>query len=150
VTEEERDQCIAGYSELELRDGAKDCFEKLRSEGFTVWCFTTGDVTRVRGYFERAGVEMPMENFVSCDSLRISKPALAAYRHVFDVFAADDEKWFSAAHMWDVSAAKKVGFKGAYCTVYGKEPCMEIFDTEMEVVADTLLEIAEKICKTST
>jgi 2-haloacid dehalogenase len=145
ATDEERDQCIQGYSDLELRQGAKECFETLRAGGFTVWCFTTGDVTRVRGYFEKAGVEMPLENFVSCDTRGIAKPALAAYRPVLETFALTDEKWFAAAHMWDVSAAKKVGFKGAYCTVYEKEPCLEIFDTEMDVMADTLIEMAQKI-----
>lgn len=149
ATDEERDQCIQGYSDLELRPDTKKCFDKLRSEGFTVWCFTTGDVARVRGYFEKAGVDMPTENIVSCDTKGVAKPALAAYNLMWDTFSPDDEKWFAAAHMWDVSAAKKVGFKGAYCTVYEKEPCLEIFDTKMDVMADTLIEMAEKIVKAS-
>jgi 2-haloacid dehalogenase len=149
ATDAERDECFAGYSELKLRDGAKECFEKLRADGFTVWCFTTGDIARVRGYFEKAGLGMPLANFVSCDDQKIAKPALAAYRSVLNKFSADDEKWFAAAHMWDVSAAKSVGFKGAYCTVYEKEPCLEIFDTEIDVMADDLVTMAEGICQTS-
>lgn len=145
ATDAERDQCVQGYSELELRSGTRECFAKLRDAGFTVWCLTTGDTRRVRGYFERAGVVMPLENFISCDSVGVAKPALAAYQPALERLALEDVKWFAAAHMWDVSAAVKVGFRGAYCTVYEKESCEEIFDTQMEVVADSLPEMAERI-----
>ncbi|KAJ5891092.1 uncharacterized protein N7473_007320 [Penicillium subrubescens] len=149
ATEAERDQCAQGYSELELRPGTKDCFAKLRDAGFTVWCLTTGDTKRVRGYFERGGVDMPLENFISCDTAGVAKPALAAYRPALAQFKEEDKKWFAAAHMWDVSAAVKVGFRGAYCTVYEKESCAEIFDAELEVIEDTLPAMADKIIAAS-
>ncbi|KAE8352404.1 HAD-like domain-containing protein [Aspergillus coremiiformis] len=149
ATDDERDQCVQGYSELELRPGTRECFAKLRDAGFTVWCLSTGDTGRVRGYFARAGVDMPLENFISCDSTGVAKPALAAYRPALERFGADDVKWFAAAHMWDVSAAVKVGFRGAYCTVYEKEACAEIFDTRLEVLADSLPEMAEGIIAAS-
>lgn len=149
ATESERAKCVQGYSELELRPGTKECFSILRNAGFTVWCLTTGDTKRVRGYFERAGVDMPLEHFISCDTQGIAKPALAAYKPAFSRFAPGDIKWFAAAHMWDVSAAVKVGFRGAYCTIYEQESCAEIFDTQMEVEADTLPDMAEAIVKAS-
>lgn len=149
ATDDERERCIEGYSSLQLWPGCLECFQTLRDAGFTVWCFTTGDITRVRGYFERAGVDMPVENFVTCDTKGVAKPALAAYRSVLQRFEASDEKWFAAAHMWDVSAAVKAGFTGAYCTVYEKEPCLEIFDVDMKVVADTLPAMVEGIVKAS-
>lgn len=149
ATESERDQCAQGYSELELRPGIKECFAKLRNAGFTVWLLTTADISRVRGYFERGGVDMPAENFVSCDSQGVAKPALAAYRPAFAQFAPGDDKWFAAAHMWDVTAAVKVGFRGAYCSIYEKESYMEIFDTELEVVAETLQQMADGIVAAS-
>ncbi|EED23992.1 conserved hypothetical protein [Talaromyces stipitatus ATCC 10500] len=120
ASDAERDQCIEGYSLLRLRQGTQECFDTLKRAGFTVWCLTTGDTQRVRGYFERAGVHLPLENFISCD----------------------------AAHMWDASAAAKAGFRAAYCTVYEKEPCFEIFDTKVEVIADSLPAVAEKIVAT--
>ena len=149
ATELERARCVQGYSELKLRPGTKECFSILRDAGFTVWCLTTGDTKRVHGYFERAGVEMPLENFISCDTQGIAKPALGAYKPTLDRFAHNDIKWFAAAHMWDVSAAVKVGFRGAYCTIYEKESCTEIFDTTMDVTSDTLPEMAERIVKAS-
>ncbi|KAL4780067.1 HAD-like domain-containing protein [Aspergillus varians] len=149
ATDAERDRCIQGYWSLQLRPEIKQCFAKLREGGFTIWCLTTGDTARVRGYFEQGGVEMPLENVISCDNKGIAKPALGAYRPVLEQFASTDVKWFAAAHMWDVSAAVKVGFQGAYCTVYEQDPCLEVFDTKMDVIADSLLEMAEKIVNAS-
>ncbi|EFQ89580.1 hypothetical protein CFE70_003036 [Pyrenophora teres f. teres 0-1] len=145
-TDEERDQCIEGYSALQLRPGCEAAFNILRDNGFTVWCFTTGDVKRVRGYFERAGVHMPMENFISCDGLGVAKPAMAAYQIVYDKLGANDIKWFAAAHMWDATAATKVGFRGAWSSVYELEPCLDIFDhAKLEIVAGSLEDMAQQI-----
>ncbi|KAI1337499.1 putative 2-haloalkanoic acid dehalogenase [Xylariaceae sp. FL0016] len=150
ATDAERDAMVAAYAALRLREGVAEAFAALRAGGFTVWCLTTGDVERVRGYFLRGGVDMPLENFRSCDAQGVAKPALAAYEPLFNSFAEEDEKWFGAAHYWDVSAAKMVGFKGAYCSVYEKEDCKELFDVEMDVMADTLPEMAKKVIAAST
>ncbi|KAG9755120.1 hypothetical protein KCU59_g113, partial [Aureobasidium melanogenum] len=116
--------------------------------GFEVWALSTGDEERVLGYFKKAGVEFPKSNFRSCDAKGVAKPALDAYRPLFESFG-DNEKWFAAAHYWDVSAAKIVGFKGAYCSIFEKEDCKELFDVDMDVMADTLPEMAKKIIETS-
>ena len=73
---------------------------------------------------------------------------MAAYRSVLENFAPEDDKWFAAAHMWDVSAAVRAGFRGAYCTIYEKESCEEIFGAKMKVVADFLPDMAKAIIKT--
>ncbi|CAG7988520.1 unnamed protein product [Penicillium nalgiovense] len=156
ATDEERDICHDAYSKLELRPDCRAMMEKLRNNGFTIWCLTTGDTERVGGYFKRAGFEMPAENLVSCHQymkyesalespLDMVKPSMGSYKPMLNKFAPDDEKWFVAAHMWDVSAAVKAGFRGAYCSIYEKESCIDIFDTKMDVMADTLLEMADKM-----
>lgn len=38
-----------------------------------------------------------------------------------------------------------ISFRGAYCSIYEKESCIEIFDTQMDVMADNLLEVADKM-----
>lgn len=40
-------------------------------------------------------------------------------------------------------------FKGAYCSVYEKEDCKELFDVDMDVMADTLPEMAKKMIEAS-
>lgn len=150
ATDEEREKCIEGYQSLQLRPGCREAFQVLRDNGFTVWCFTTGDVQRVRGYFERTCVDMPLENFISCDAAGVAKPALPAYQALWDQLGASNVKWFAAAHMWDVAAATKVGFRGAWSSVYEKEACLDVFsDAKLEVMAEGLLEMAQQIVEKS-
>lgn len=96
---------------LSLRPGARECVERLRAAGFTVWCFTAGDAARVGGYFARAGVDMPAGNLLSCDAEGVAKPAPRAYEPLLARLTTAEGKrpWFAAAHMWDVSTARTVG-----------------------------------------
>ncbi|CCU74670.1 2-haloalkanoic acid dehalogenase [Blumeria hordei DH14] len=139
---------VSAYASLEVRPGLKKCFEHLRAAGFTVWALTSGDVERVRGYFIRGGVEMPMANFISCDSLSVGKPHPEVYRHALEQIQSSEKPWFAAAHTWDVGAAGRHGFRTAWCSVFEKFPCVDIFG-EMEVNADSLPELAEKVIATS-
>lgn len=109
-TDEEIKRVCDGYLDLELRPDTVICFEKLRAAGFTVRGLTAGGLDRVAGYFKKAGVEMPKEHLMSCDSLGVGKPDLNAYRPTYEALKGSDQLWFAAAHMWDVSAAKQVGY----------------------------------------
>ncbi|KAL4971979.1 FAD dependent oxidoreductase-domain-containing protein [Aspergillus desertorum] len=138
---------MAEYADLKLRPGAKECVRKLRDAGFRVWCFTAGDAKRVSGYFEKEGVEMPADDLISCDSAGVGKPDLEAYRPLLERLEAENGgrvPWFAAGHMWDVSAARRAGFKGAYTSIWEKEPLTELFG-EMDVIDETLPGMAEKI-----
>lgn len=96
------------YMKLKARPGVAECFQILRDNGFTVWALTAGDVERVGGYFTHNGIHMPSENFISCDALQIGKPDPKVYQQVLERLG-DEEKWFAAAHNWDVTAAKLSG-----------------------------------------
>ncbi|KAH7564374.1 haloacid dehalogenase [Bipolaris maydis] len=149
-TDEERDRCVEGYSALKMRPGCHEMFQILRDNGFTIWALTTGDVKRVSGYFERANLHMPLENLVSCDSVGVAKPSLAAYRVMWDRLGENDVKWFAAGHMWDVTAATKVGFRGAFTTVYEKDACLDVFtEAKIEVVEDSMVGLARAIVEKS-
>ncbi|CAI6088002.1 unnamed protein product [Clonostachys chloroleuca] len=143
ATDDDLAYILDQFMQLQARPGVAECFQILRDAGFTCWAFTAGDTSRVRGYFTRNGIDMPLENFISCDSLSIGKPALESYHPLLKQFE-NEEAWFAAAHMWDVSAAKAAGFKGAYCTVWEKEPCTELFGT-MDIMEDSFPEMARKI-----
>lgn len=100
------------YQSLTLRPGAAECVQKLRDAGFTVWAFTAADLVRVGGYFKKAGVEFPAENLLSCDTAGVGKPDLNAYKPLLAQLTSENEgkiPWFAAAHMWDVSSARRAG-----------------------------------------
>lgn len=108
ATDDDLAYVLARFMELDARPGVAECFQILRDAGFTCWAFTAGDAKRVGGYFTRNGIDMPEANFLSCDSLGIGKPAPESYQPLLKQFG-DEEAWFAAAHMWDVSAAKSTG-----------------------------------------
>ncbi|KAL4758879.1 FAD dependent oxidoreductase-domain-containing protein [Aspergillus foveolatus] len=147
ASEADLDYIMAEYAVLKLRPGAKECVQKLRDSGFKVWCFTAGDAKRVSGYFENEGVEMPTADLISCDTAGVGKPDLESYRPLLERLKAEHGgrvPWFAAGHMWDVSAARRAGFKGAYTSIWEKEPLTELFG-EMDVVDETLPGMADKI-----
>ena len=110
AADEDREFVLEAYRRLKPRDGLRECFDKLRAAGFTVWALTSGDTQRVSRYLEMAGVELPPKNFASCDSIGVGKPAPASYRHILEKLPEKDrEAWFAAAHAWDASAA---GYSG--------------------------------------
>jgi len=148
ATDEDAECVLEGWRHLGPRPGLGEAFAKLRAAGFTVWCFTTGDLKRVGGYFKDAGVDMPMENFLSCDTLGVSKPAPEAYAFMLDQFKGQ-EAWFAAAHSWDASAARHCGFKSAYCSAAEKEPCYDVFG-QYDAEGHSLVEMAEAIISKST
>ncbi|CAN9139418.1 unnamed protein product [Alternaria alternata] len=147
ASDEDLKYILEQYKKLEARPGVAECFQMLRDAGFTVWALTAGDVERVGGYFTHNGIPMPKENFVSCDTAKIGKPDPKVYQMMMEKLGSD-EKWFAAAHNWDVAAAKIHGFKAAYCTIWEKIRCDNLFG-EMDVTADSFTEMARGIISAS-
>lgn len=113
ATEEDLDYVLTAWrTGLEPRPGAKECIQKLRDAGFTVYGYTTGDLKRVGAYFNNAGIDMPDGTIISCDSAGIGKPSPEAYRPVLQRLEKEmgTTPWFAAAHMWDVGAARRTGY----------------------------------------
>jgi len=63
--------------------------QTLRDGGFEVWCCSDANPDRVKGYFDRAGVEMPMENILSADMVKAGKPEAAVYKFAREKAGAD-------------------------------------------------------------
>ncbi|KAF2733334.1 DAO-domain-containing protein [Polyplosphaeria fusca] len=144
ASDEDLKYILEQYMKLQARPGIAECFQMLRENGFTVWALTAGDVERVGGYFRHNNIHMPKENFISCDSFKIGKPDPKVYQMMLEKLGKDDEKWFAAAHNWDSAAAKLSGFKAAYCTIWEKVRCDELFGP-CDVTADTFPEMARAI-----
>ena len=146
ASEEDVEYFIEEYKNCEVRPGAKECIDQLKTAGWTVWAFTSGDRERVRGYFSKGEIAIENEHIVTCDDVGVGKPEIKAYERVKEkIGAAQDEMlWFAAAHGWDVSAAGRAGFRTAYCTVLEKEPLEDIFE-KPDITAESLPALAEKV-----
>jgi 2-haloacid dehalogenase len=151
ATEDDAKYFVQEYKNCEARPNAKECVDKLKEAGWTVWAFTSGDRERVTGYLKRGNVNIDSEHIVTCEEIGASKPAIKAYELLREKIGGkeNDDLWFAAAHGWDVSAAGRAGFKTAYCLVLEKEALEDVFG-KMDVVADTLPELAQKLVDTNT
>ncbi|CAN9280592.1 hypothetical protein GT037_004068 [Alternaria burnsii] len=147
ASEEDVKYFMQEYNKCEVRPGAKECVDKIKEDGWTVWAFTSGDRERVLGYFEKGNINIDGDHVVTCDEIGVGKSEVQAYEKLRAKLGVEDtaaELWFAAAHGWDVSAMGRAGFKTAYCLVLEKEPLEDVFG-EMDIVAETLPGLAEKV-----
>jgi 2-haloacid dehalogenase len=139
---------VGEYTRCEVRDGAGECIEQLRTAGWEVYAFTDGQREEVNHYFETGNIDIDDEHVITCADVGVKKPVLSAYEKVKQRIGIKegDEVWFAAAHAWDVSAARRAGFKTAYCLVLEGE-AMESVYGKMDVVAEGLVELVERVLK---
>ncbi|KAK6903882.1 haloacid dehalogenase, type II [Kwoniella mangroviensis CBS 8507] len=127
------------YKKLKPRPGLKEMMQTLREGGFEVWCCSDANVDRVKGYFDHAGVEMPLDHVLSADMVKAGKPEPAVYKFAREKAGSDqpgEVSVFAASHAWDIAAAKSAGFLTAYTTTYELDPCESIFGTADLVTPD--------------
>lgn len=104
---------MRAYRSLSPREGARECVAALEKAGFTVWGLTAGSEAVVKGYLEQGEVGIAEGRLFSCDEGGVGKPDLRAYKPLWERLSGDadvGEVWFAAAHAWDVSAARRVGW----------------------------------------
>ncbi|WWC59404.1 haloacid dehalogenase, type II [Kwoniella dejecticola CBS 10117] len=118
------------YKKLKPRPGLAEMMQTLRDGGFEVWCCSDANVDRVKGYFDKAGVPMPLDHILSADMVKAGKPEPAVYKFAREKAGSDkpgEVSVFAASHAWDIAAAKSAGFSTAYTTTYELDECVDIF-----------------------
>ncbi|KAH8723716.1 HAD-like domain-containing protein [Phaeosphaeriaceae sp. PMI808] len=143
---------MKAFKSMGPRPGLKRAFDGLREAGWDVYGVTNGGTEVSLNYFHAAGIELDAEHLLSCDDIKIAKPNIQVYenanRHLSSrgLGNADGERWFVAAHSWDLTAARKAGFKTAYLDFEEHDPVTEVFG-EFDVYAKSMDELLEKMKK---
>ncbi|CAK4019169.1 haloacid dehalogenase-like hydrolase [Lecanosticta acicola] len=137
------------YRKLGAREGIHDCMTRLRRAGFTIWALTSGDKARVQSYLTTAAIDLPSENFIACETIGATKPQPEVYEYVLRRLPEGTQPWFAACHMWDSAAAKRSGFRSAWCSGWEKDPMSEVFG-DIDIVAHDLPSMADSIILAST
>lgn len=78
---------------------------------------TNGAKKTTEGYVEQAGLKEWVDDVRSCDEVGLAKPFAQVYDKAFEACDLVEEgngtkgarRWFVAAHMWDLAAARKAG-----------------------------------------
>ena len=141
---------MTAVTSLEARPGLKQCFDGLRESGWDVYGVTNGGKQTSLNYYKLANIELDDEHLLSCDDVGAAKPDLRVYinaqRHLNDrgLSAKEEDRWFVAAHAWDLIAAKRVGFKTAYLDFEEHDPVTEVFG-EFDLYAGSMEDLLEKM-----
>jgi len=129
---------------------------------------TNGSKSTTEGYVKSAGLEGLVDDVRSCDEVGLAKPFAGVYEGAMEACEGVEksqggrgkgERWFVAAHMWDVAAARKVGFKTGI--VMAEQPPLgqtqdgknqldswyDLYGGKPDVIGSTLLEVAQEILK---
>jgi FMN phosphatase YigB (HAD superfamily) len=88
-TDDDMEYITSQYLKLKPRPGLAEMMQTLRDGGFEVWCCSDANIERVKGYFDNAGVPMPLENILSADMVKAGKPEPAVYKFAREKAGSD-------------------------------------------------------------
>jgi 2-haloacid dehalogenase len=153
VSDEDVAEIMKAFKSMGPREGLKSCFDGLREVGWDVYAVTNGGVETSLAYYHNANIELDKEHLLSCDDLQVAKPDVKVYERAQEHLTqrglgekGDGERWFVAAHAWDLIAARKAGFKTAYLDFEEHDPVTEVFG-EFDLYASSMGELLEKLKK---
>jgi 2-haloacid dehalogenase len=107
-------------TQLTPQPGLEQCFKILKKDmRGNVLVITNGAKSTTEGYISQAGLEDLVDDVRSCDEVGLAKPFAEVYAGAHSACkqvegkgeggAEKAERWFVAAHMWDLAAARKAG-----------------------------------------
>lgn len=151
ITDEDLEEVMKAFKAMEPREGLKRCYDGLREAGWDVYGVTNGGLQTSLNYYHNANIELDEAHLLSCDELKIAKPDVRVYENANKHLTsngrgqdADGERWFVAAHAWDLTAARKAGFKTAYLDFEEHDPVTEVFG-KFDLYAKDMDELLAKL-----
>lgn len=111
---------------LSPQPGLAECYRRLKNDAHAnVIIITNGTKSTTEGYVQQAGLEDFVDTVRSCDEVGLAKPFAQVYAGALDACVEaelrngnrnaagqdreDRARWFVAAHLWDLAAARKAG-----------------------------------------
>jgi len=98
---------------LTPQPGLEECWKTLKEAKANVLVITNGAKKTTQGYIDQAGFGELVDDVRSCDEVGYAKPFAQVYTKAHEACEQVDsdkaERWFVAAHLWDLAAARKAG-----------------------------------------
>jgi 2-haloacid dehalogenase len=151
VSDEDVAAVMKAVKSLSPRPYLKYCFDALREAGWDVYAVTNGGKETSLGYYFQAGIALDEDHLLSCDDIKVAKPDARVYARTNEYLTERkvgiqgyEDRWFVAAHAWDLLAARKAGFKTAYLRFEEWDGVEEVFG-EFDIVADDMEDLLKKM-----
>jgi 2-haloacid dehalogenase len=132
---------LGAFRSLDATPGAAEAVEHLARADTKIVALTNGSESLTRGLVEGAGLAAHFSAYLSCDSIRVSKPHPRVYEMAKGV--AEGELWLVAAHAWDVAGARRAGLSAAW--ISSKERQYPDYFPAPSVIAENLVDAARRI-----
>ncbi|KAI7087020.1 hypothetical protein KC356_g4522 [Hortaea werneckii] len=153
VSDEDVAAVMGEMVKLPPRNGLKECFDGLRKSGWDVYAVTNGGKETSLNYYKLANIDLDANHLLSCDEIQVAKPDIKVYERTHEHLTSqglgkegDSERWFVAAHAWDLIVARKAGFKTAYLAHEEHDPVTQVFG-EFDLYAEDMPDLLEKMRK---
>lgn len=144
--EQERKRAILGMmSSLPAHGDAKAAFQVLADAGIRVFALSNGATATTQGLLDAAGLNALVEQVLSVEDVRLSKPHPEIYLYAAQVASVTPgEMALVATHPWDIHGAKIAELTGAY--VARGRPFPSMFEAP-DVTGETLLDVAHGLVR---
>jgi 2-haloacid dehalogenase len=132
---------LGAFRSLDAAPGAAEAVEHLASADTKIVALTNGSESLTRGLVEGAGLAAHFSVYLSCDSIRVSKPHPRVYEMAKGV--AEGKLWLVAAHAWDIAGARRARLSAAW--ISSKERQYPDYFPAPSVIAENLADAARRI-----
>jgi len=142
LPDEERDEILAVYHELEVFDDVRDAIGRLRDAGYDPHVLSNGDPEMLASMVDHADIGDLIADAISADEVETFKPAAELYRHgAARTGTPVDEVVHVTAGWFDVLGASQAGMRAAW--VDRKSRPWEPFAGDPDATVETLRELAD-------
>jgi 2-haloacid dehalogenase len=144
VTDEERDEILAVYHELDVFEDVRGGMERLRDAGYPLYVVSNGNPEMLDSMVDHAGIGDLLADTVSADEVETFKPHPEIYRHAAARTGTPvDEIVHVSAGQFDIAGAVHAGMQGAWLNRGGRP--QEGFGPQPDTVAASVHEVADAL-----
>ncbi len=144
ATDEEREEILAAYHELEVFDDVRDGVERLRDEGYDCYVLSNGDPEMLVSMVDHAEIGDLITDTISAHELATFKPDSDLYRHAAGRTGTPIEHVAHVSALWfDVQGAIHAGMQGVRLDREGTP--WEPFGDEPDQTVETIDELATEL-----
>jgi 2-haloacid dehalogenase len=144
ISQEERDEILAVYHELEVFDDVRDGIERLRDGGYACYVVSNGNPEMLSSMVEHADIGDLIEDTISADEVETFKPDAEIYRHAAARTGTPIDKIAHVTAGWfDIMGAQHAGAQGVW--VDRKATPWEPFDGEPDLTIESFYELADTL-----